>query len=399
MSERASSSATPEQALLDLVSRGAIAVPPYPAVAVRLQKVVAGNDFGVADVASIVSSDPILTADVLRCANSARFRRGPATANLGQAIALLGAQDVTRLALSSGLAAHALAPGALSALKRRIWIESVASAVLCEELARLRGLRSPEAFVLGLLHDFGKVVAVATLEPILKGRREERRPMEYWSGLVDRHHVTLGLAMAARWSLPGLVSEIIGLHHEAQGACQDAGLLEVVRDCDEVVALLDRQPEVSSAHLGGVRTLRAEERNALARVIEGIPEFVAAFEGRDSPPKDAPSLVEPPVTALAPGQRRVNFGVSVSVGSKARRYAAAAMATNGLLLFGKEGLPENHLVEATLECEPEPFKLWVTAKLSREEGDRIRVELQPFALSGEARSKWNLQYAKAAVGS
>jgi len=385
----------PDRALLELVSRGAIVVPPYPAVAVRLQKVVAANDFGLADVASIVSSDPILTADVLRCANSARFRRGPVTTNLGQAIALVGARDVTRLALSSGLASHALAPGPLSALKRRTWIESVAAAVLCEELARLRGLRSPEAFVLGLLHDFGKVVAIATLEPTLKNDRGERQPIEFWSELVDRHHVTLGAAMAARWNLPGLVSEIIALHHQGHANCQDAGLLEVVQTSDQVVALLGRQPEVSSAHLASVRALRGPgELQALARIIEGIPEFVAAFEPQETG-RDVPSVVEQPATALAPGQRRVNFGVLVNLAHKPRRYTAAAIATNGLLMFGKEHLPENHLVEATLECQPRPFKHWVTTKVSRAEGDAVRVEVQPFALSGEVRSLWNLAYARA----
>ncbi len=67
-----------------------------------------------------------------------------------------------------------------------------------------------------------------------------------------------------------------------------------------------------------------------------------------------------------------------------------AVAANGLVMVGKEPLPENRvLVEASIQAKPRPFTIWALVRLSRPERDAFRVELQPYALSGEVRSLWN----------
>jgi putative nucleotidyltransferase with HDIG domain len=272
------------------------------------------KEFGLADVSRVVAADAALTADVLRCANSAVFGRGVPVAGLSQAITRIGAREVTRLALSSGLAAHAQAPGSLTPLRRIAWIEGVACAGLCQELARHRGLDGEEAFVAGLLHDFGKVVATTFLEALLATHRMGgSRTLEAWAALLERHHVAAGLAIASQWNLPPLVSEVIAGHH-ASGAegSQDRGLLGVVRAADRVVALLASQPHVSMADLAAIPSLSPAEQEVIARVVVLLPEFVAAFEAPADRPASAKSLVEAPLTTLAPGERAVTFGVSVS---------------------------------------------------------------------------------------
>lgn len=386
-----------DRALRDAVARGGLPIPPYPAVALRIQEVVSRKEFGLAEVSKIVVSDPALSADVLRCANSALYSRGTPVTGLGQAINRVGAQEVTRLALGSGLAAHAQAPGSLSPLKRATWIESVAGAVLCQELARRRGLRVEEAFVAGMLHDFGKVVALTFLEALVAGSRSiGPRPLAEWSALVERHHVAVGLSTAEKWGLPALVSDIIALHHGGEGTPQDPRLLEVVRIADQVVALLAERPQVGDAELAGVPGLTLEEREVMARVVLQVPSFVASFEApaprRAAPP---PSMVAAPLTTLAPGERAVTFGVTVTVDKKPRSYVAAAVAANGLVVLGNEPLPEHQLLEVQLEVKPRPFRIWATTKLCRPEGSGVRVELAPYALGGEARGQWSQLYAAA----
>jgi HD-like signal output (HDOD) protein len=383
-------------AIRDLVARGAVPIPPYPAVALQVQRLVGQSDFGLAEIARLVSADAALSADVLRCANSSLHARGAPATNLGQAITRVGAQEVARLALGSGLAAQAQAPGPLAPLKRRIWIESAAGAVLCQELARLRGLRAPEGFVLGLLHDFGRVVATACLEAILERRRDATpRPLEGWAEIVDRHHVPLGLAMAAQWGLPQLVGEVIALHHGGTGPCQDPDLLEVVKVSDRVVALLSSRPEVGDADLAVLPLRVNSERPAVLRIVERIPEFVAAFEPPDPGRPGPPSLVAPPPAALAPGQRPATFRVTVVLQRRTHELAAAAIAANGLVAVGREALPVNQLLEVTLHPPPRPFKLWATARLCRPHEGGFLVELQPYALSGEPRARWAAEFARA----
>jgi HD-like signal output (HDOD) protein len=388
-----------DRMLLSAATRGGLAIPPYPAVALRIQEVVSRKEFGLDEVSRLVSSDPTLTANVLRCANSAMYSRGAPVTSLAQAITRIGARDVTRLALSSGLAAHVQAPGPLVALKRSVWIDSVASAVLCQELARCRRLRSEEGFALGLLHDFGKVVATAHLEALLDAHPSlGPRRMQEWAEVVERHHVAVGLAVAAEWKLPPLVTEVMSLHHTAGAeGTQDPALIEVVRCVDRVVAMLAERPHVASADLAEVPSLAPAERDEIARVGEQVPEFVAAFEAPAPAPARVapPSMVAVPLTTLAPGQRAVTFGVTANVAKRPCAFVAAAIATNGLVVFGSEALPVNQLLEVSLDCLPKPFRIWATAKLCRTEGAGVHVELQPYALGGEARRLWNQLFMEA----
>ena len=60
-----------QRALTDVVSRGDFVVPPYPAVAMRLQRLLAREGYGVGEVADVIAADAALAATVLAAANSA----------------------------------------------------------------------------------------------------------------------------------------------------------------------------------------------------------------------------------------------------------------------------------------------------------------------------------------
>jgi HD-like signal output (HDOD) protein len=337
-----------------------------------------------------VGADAALAADILRCANSAMYRRGAPVTALTQAITRIGAQQVMRLLLASGLATHAQAPGVLAVLRRLIWIEGLASAAVCQELARLRGLRTEEAFVLGLLHDFGRVVTATALEAIVGERHPVARwPLAAWAELVDRQHVAVGLALAGRWGLPPLVGQVIALHHGGEGRCDDPGLCEVVRVSDEVVALLMARSRVEAADLVRVAGLRgAAEREALERVLEQVPDFVAAFEAPTPPAGAAPApAIEPAASALPEGARAIKLGVSLSVARRPRLFTADRIAPDGLSMVGDDPVPENRLLEARLYAE-QPLSAWFLVRRCRPEGAGWRVDAQPFALSGPLREAW-----------
>lgn len=377
-----------EAAVRELAARGALRVPPYPAVAVRVQEALSRPDVGLDHVAQLVGADAALAAAILRCANSALYRRGPPVSDLLQAITRIGANEVLRLLLASGLSSPAQVVGPLVVLRRMIWIRGLASAAVCQELARLRGLRTEEAFVLGLLHDFGEVVATTALEAILEERKlEVRWPAEVWNGIVERLHVGVGVATAERWRLPPLVAEVIGAHHGKGARCGDPGLLEVVAVSDEVVALMLAATAVTAADLEAVRGVRsADERAALERVVEGVPEFVAAFETPAAAAFVASPRVEAPGRTLE-GGRPVRFGVSVRVARRPRLYSAVEVHPDALVLTGEEPLPEKRLLEAKIYAQ-EPFTAWVMTRHCVRAADGFRVEIQPFALGAELRALW-----------
>ncbi len=391
-----------DAAIVDLVSSGAVKVPPYPAVAMRVAEVVRSDDFGLDVVVKLVSSDQALSADALRCANSAFYGRGSPVTTLGAAIGRIGAREVVRLALASGLGAHARKPGPLVVLKRRVWLAALASAALAQELAKLRGLPPEEAFVCGLLHDFGKMIGITCIEEILEAHPTfPAKPLEFWVDVVERYHVELGLVLAAQWHLPDIVSDVVSRHHadDPAGAVEPR-LVDVVAATDEVVTLLTYRTWLAPEDLGAIPSLTGPECEAVSRVLDRLPAFIASFEGEGSPPPTSgPSLIEAEsadryLTGLTPA----DFPVSVVMGRETRQYQATAIATTNLMVKGAKPLPENVLMELKL-ASPIPLSCWGTAKLSWPDGDAFTVLLQPFALNGPAQVTWRALVRNPAAGS
>ncbi|HUK66691.1 MAG TPA: HDOD domain-containing protein [Anaeromyxobacteraceae bacterium] len=383
-----------DSALERVVEAGEVPIPPYPAVALKVQQLLSRKDFGLADLSRLISSDGTLAADVLRCANSAVYARGSPVTTLAQAVTRVGSQQVLRLLLASSLAGHAQEAGTLALLRRQVWIESLASAAVCQELARLRGLKSEEAFVVGLLHDFGKVVACAGLELSFAKAKNKALghlgwPLPAVAQAVERQHVHLGNLIASRWKLPPLVQHAIGNHHGTPTEGVQEPLLEAVRAADAVVELLMMKSRVSPADLVPVRTLTSlSEREAVSRVLEQVPELVAAFEQVSVANTTYASAIALPDTTLSRQARAVDFAVEVRVGGRTQRYTATTIETNGIALSGEQPMPECHLVTATLHGGPEPFRIWAYARLSRSDGALYRVELKPFALKGTEPIFW-----------
>jgi HD-like signal output (HDOD) protein len=377
-----------EDRLAVAVASREVTLPPYPAVALKVQELLARNA-GMAEVARSVGADSALATDVLRCANSAMYRRGGGASNLTQAITQIGTQQVMRLALASGLAARTLSSGPLAPLRRACWIEGLASAAVCQELARLRHLPADKAFLLGLIHDFGKIVALASLESICE-RVHSRytAPAEAFLRLVESHHVELAVALARRWSFPDPLREVIAAHH-GEGTVKEVALLGAVIASDQVVALLRQGPAVMAADLASKAGLNGlDEVNAVRHLVVQIPEFVAAFEPETLPRDEAGSAV------ARPGPREIRplataFPVQVVLARKVREYRAVALDERAIVVEGSDSLPENRLIELTLLGAQDSFGVWTLPRgMQAAEDGSIRIELQPYALDGVSQARW-----------
>jgi hypothetical protein len=214
------------------------------------------------------------------------------------------------------------------------------------------------------------------------------RSLGEWAELIERRHVELGVMVADGWKLPPLVRDAISAHHGAVGARPEAGLLEVVKASDRVLSRLGVNLDLAKADLESLQALAPTEREAVARVVEKIPEFVAAFEAPEPRSDPARSLVTASAKALGPGERVARFEVTVTVARRARRFTAVAIGPDRLAMLGKEPLPESRLLEAQIHRAGKSLPIWVLTRSSRTEGDAFHVEVQPYALSRETRGAW-----------
>jgi HD-like signal output (HDOD) protein len=371
--------------MLALVSLDKVQVPPYPAVAMQISKVIQKGNFGLEELAVTVSTDPALSAGILRAANSAFYGRG-AVGTISKAVARLGAKEVARLSLIAGLSDAARREGALAPLRRHCWQQGVASGALCMLLARKRRLPEEEAFVCGLLHDFGWLLALAALEEILRAHpRHPPRSEAFWKGLMDQFHITFGAALASRWKLPEAVADVIFRHHaEHVPGKPGAALLDLVVVSDKISLLLDRRPGVTAADLATISGLTEDECALLARVIPELPAMIAAFDGTPRGPRES-SCVEPPATTLPEQFRPLELEVRQADPTRKRTWLTVCIAATGWVMVGPEALVENQLVQLELVTKERPLLLWARVTLCQPTGAQVfRLDCKPFALGASA---------------
>lgn len=196
------------------------ALPPLPAVALRVMQVAQDPKSSASDLAIVVSSDPGLSARILRIVNSAAYRRSREVTSVQEALVTLGFVQARNIAIS-GAIAGAYAPDALNALFRieTFWRHSIAVAFRASELAgKSRRLDVPSAFTAGILHNMGRLALFyadpAGLDQAVAEAIARDVPLEVTEReMLGFDHTEVGEKLAVRWKLPDEVRAAIRHHH------------------------------------------------------------------------------------------------------------------------------------------------------------------------------------------
>ena len=190
---------------------------PFPTVASRLLQVTGDDHSHVTDLATIIATDPAITSQLMRLANSSAFGFVGQIRSVNHAVVVLGRRQIRNLAVA--LAAGQLfqeGPTAHDA-RRALWEHALGCAALARVLASFARQTLPdEAFLAGILHDVGKLVFLdAVADQYVEATREADS-----SQIVDiEHHVfgtthqELGQRCADEWGLPWELNEAIRFHH------------------------------------------------------------------------------------------------------------------------------------------------------------------------------------------
>jgi HD-like signal output (HDOD) protein len=346
------------------------------------------ENYGLKEVVSLVSADPSLAAEVIRCSNSAYYGRGEVT-SLQPAISRVGANEVVRLAVVSGLSVAARAPGPLQDIKRRAWQDAVASAIVCQVLARCRGLAPDDAFLCGLLHDFGWMLGLRSIEDLLAQRPDTApRPAEEWRALVDKLHVELGVVLAARWNLPAVLSDVITLHHEADPTqSPHEAMIEVVQASDQVVHLFAQKPHLSGEDLALASKLRQSERAKLAASLPDVPTVIAAFE-QESTGRPMASKVLPEAGEQQSDEVPSDLPLKLHSPKKASAYRLTRLGSGSWTMTGKDPLAVGALLEVEVGEGEQRLRLWAKADASAAEAGGAQIRCKPFLMNAAVLQRW-----------
>jgi HD-like signal output (HDOD) protein len=194
-----------------------VELPALPAVAQRALGMLQDENVDFGRLSKVIQDDPAIAAKLLRVVNSTAYSRMFKTDRLELAFARLGCHTVRSIILAMTLKTVTMKEaGAERALGEQLWQQSIVSAALLGEMSRRYGLPDEEAFLVGLLHDIGKLGLLRVLHGYQRNY-DAKVPWAEFDYLCDQWHEPLGKRLATHWRLPAPLPAIIGEHHPQPG--------------------------------------------------------------------------------------------------------------------------------------------------------------------------------------
>lgn len=140
-------------------------VPRLPSVIPKLLRSLKDPDSSVRDYVEIVNKDPVMSAAVLKLANSVYFNPvGSRIEEIERAVVKLGI-DGLRSVLSAAVMQPIIQKDSayFTQAGQKIWMHSLSCAVACELIAEQRNIEKFKVYILGLTHDIGKITIFSEL--------------------------------------------------------------------------------------------------------------------------------------------------------------------------------------------------------------------------------------------
>lgn len=141
----------------------------FPVTVANILRVTQNERSGAGDLAVVMKTDPAVSAEILKAANSVNFSRsGTRISNVKEAIVRIGFMESRKLALSLSVFKLKQNANFTTGFNHiEFWFHSLAVAIIAERLAKTSQLVNPEeAFIGGILHDIGSLLFNEFFNPV-----------------------------------------------------------------------------------------------------------------------------------------------------------------------------------------------------------------------------------------
>ena len=183
------------------------ALPTAPKVVEELISSFENADVSVEEIARKLSLDPVLSAKLLRLANSAYYHVSRRIGNVEDAVRMLGFVTVRTLVISSGLVGGFKSVPGMDL--KRFWRYSLHTAVAGKWIAKKVGVNTDLAFTIGMMHAIGQLVMHAGLPA--EAQELDKTIGPYDAGRIEAETAALGYnysevgaELAVRWKFPDI---------------------------------------------------------------------------------------------------------------------------------------------------------------------------------------------------
>lgn len=180
-------------------------LPTAPKVVQELIESFSKDDLTIEELSDRIALDPVLSANLLRLANSAYYRASRQIGSVEAAVTMLGFVTVRTLVITCSLVSRFKSAQGIDL--RQFWRYSLTTAVVCQWLARQCGEDEETAFTLGVIHAIGELMMhlgipeeVTTLGKIVHFYADTRLQTE--KDVFGFHYLEVSAELLGRWKFP-----------------------------------------------------------------------------------------------------------------------------------------------------------------------------------------------------
>jgi len=190
-----------------------VQIPTMPTVVSEALNIIENPKSHINQLADVISKDLSLTSQILKLVNSAYYGFPSQITTINKAMALLGFNQVKSLILSV-----AVKPMMMTHVGKALWVHSIRTAVASQKLGKSLGMGdTDEAFVMGLLHDIGKIVLEIcnkeAAKEVLRLSGLGADTLQAETMFYGFTHTDAGKELVLKWKLPLVIGSAIQYHH------------------------------------------------------------------------------------------------------------------------------------------------------------------------------------------
>jgi putative nucleotidyltransferase with HDIG domain len=199
-------------------------LPTLPVVVPKLIQLMEDSKSDLKEITRVISFDPAFASKILKVANSSYYGFPKKIGELDRAVNILGFNMVKSLALSLGVV-NTLSHGHSKKFfsEKGLWYHSVAVAICSREIVSsfLKLKKKEHMFVVGLLHDMGKLVFDLYFTDLFEQaiyvveNKGTYSLAESERSVIGYDHGQVGALLLERWNFPENVILPIKNHHLA----------------------------------------------------------------------------------------------------------------------------------------------------------------------------------------
>jgi len=215
-----------------------------PHVVTKLSKLINDEDSTMKDFEDVIKMDPTLVVRLLRLVNSPYYGLAQKVDSISRAVAFIGMKNLYNLAVTDALknmftSLDDCGGGAYS--RKNLWMHCAAVSICSKVLAeRLFGINGDDAYLCGILHDFGIIVEeqVAREEFIAACETDEDSIVTSERQYLRTDHCEVGYLLTREWQMQEDIQRAIRDHHQLLDVVAPDSLTGILQIAEYLAARL-----------------------------------------------------------------------------------------------------------------------------------------------------------------